>query len=460
MENKNPDETINTSETAALSGAEYPVSAPPSRTLMVGLITVAAFLTPFFAYIAYEAIFNVFEKTPPLIILKDTPRAIGSIPVRFSFLIKDDGAGVQSYTVRIIQGQTAKIIESTELPGVESIEKSVILDAEKANLKDGDAIIEIRANDDARKKNEVVVSQKITIDQEKPEISLFLAPESMMSGEATLIAVQVKESSLISLSIKSDFRSFPLLKASRLDPELADDLYVAMVTFLDPVRVVAEDFAGNISARNLPYTSIKKGFTEIFIATDREGDNSQGYERLKKNDDLQLSDIFQKYADTKLKSLEFPKEPLKTPLLFSYKDIIKYGASSLGASDGVFYKSFAQDERASVVLPGEVVFQGEMPFYGNSVLVNHGLGIFSFYANLKESIVKNGQSLKKGDVIGFIGESSSYAATGLYLAVFVSGTPMDPNQFLNTQSFIKALPKKIGAIKKKLGISVVSPMEK
>ena len=101
-----------------------------------------------------------------------------------------------------------------------------------------------------------------------------------------------------------------------------------------------------------------------------------------------------------------------------------------------------------------------MPFYGNAVLINHGLGIFSFYANLKESIVKNGQSLKKGDVIGFTGESSSYSSPGLYFAVFVSGTPMDPNLFLNTQSFIKALPKKIGVIKKKLGISVISPMEK
>lgn len=461
MENKENEETIGAMDTAELP--EGTLAHPPtqSRTLVIGLIAVAAFLTPLFLYIAYEAVFNVFEKTPPRISFKDAPRAIGTVPVRFSFLLEDSGAGVQSYTIRTIQDQKAKIIESAELPEVETIEKSIILDAEKLKLHNGEAVIEIRANDNARKKNEFIVSQKISVDLNKPEINIFLTPESIMMGESTLIAVEAKEENLTSLTVRGEHRSFPFLKATRLDSTLPDSLYVSLIAFNEPLRIVAEDFAGNITSKALPFSPVKRSASEVNVAPqDTSDDNTPGYERLKRNDDATLQGIFERFSDVKLKSVEIPKEPIATPLLFSFRDVVKKGRSSVSISDGIFYKSYTHDERVASILPGDVVAVGDMPFYGHYVIVNHGLGIFSLYGNLKESSVREGQVVRKADVLGFTGASSSYGIEGLYFSLYASGAPMDPSFFLNTQTYIKAVPKKIGALKKKLGIEVSSPLEK
>src|SRR5439155_392030 len=48
--------------------------------------------------------------------------------------------------------------------------------------------------------------------------------------------------------------------------------------------------------------------------------------------------------------------------------------------------------------PGRVVFAGALGIYGNTVIIDHGLGVFSLYGHLSEVGVKPGAPVGRGDL--------------------------------------------------------------
>jgi murein DD-endopeptidase MepM/ murein hydrolase activator NlpD len=70
--------------------------------------------------------------------------------------------------------------------------------------------------------------------------------------------------------------------------------------------------------------------------------------------------------------------------------------------------------------------------YGNSILVNHGNGIRTLYAHMDHFNVKRGQKVKRGDIIGFVGNSGLSTAPHLHYEVVRSGEKVNPiNYFFN-----------------------------
>ncbi len=70
------------------------------------------------------------------------------------------------------------------------------------------------------------------------------------------------------------------------------------------------------------------------------------------------------------------------------------------------------------------------PVYGNSVYIDHGRGIFSLYLHLDAMRVKAGDSVKKGRVIGTLGETGLASAPHLHLSIKVGGVSVDPLVFV------------------------------
>ena len=81
----------------------------------------------------------------------------------------------------------------------------------------------------------------------------------------------------------------------------------------------------------------------------------------------------------------------------------------------------------------EVVFDGEvkrvivMPGYNKCVLVQHG-NYFTFYCKLADVVVKAGDKLKTGDIIGTV--DSIDGQTQLHFQVWKEKTPQNPELWL------------------------------
>ena len=69
--------------------------------------------------------------------------------------------------------------------------------------------------------------------------------------------------------------------------------------------------------------------------------------------------------------------------------------------------------------------------YGNSVIIDHGHGIFSAYFHLDKIKAKENASVKKGEVIGLVGKTGYATAPHLHLSVKISGVSVDPLRFIS-----------------------------
>ncbi|MGL3605528.1 M23 family metallopeptidase [Rhizobium sp. G187] len=80
---------------------------------------------------------------------------------------------------------------------------------------------------------------------------------------------------------------------------------------------------------------------------------------------------------------------------------------------------------------GTVVSAGMAGGYGNMVEVDHGLGLTTRYGHLSRILVKAGDTLQAGDVIGLSGSTGRSTGPHLHYEVRRNGDALDPMRFLN-----------------------------
>ncbi len=72
--------------------------------------------------------------------------------------------------------------------------------------------------------------------------------------------------------------------------------------------------------------------------------------------------------------------------------------------------------------------------YGNKVEISHGNTVETDYGHLSRYVVREGQEVKAGDLIGYAGATGHVTAAHLHYEVRVSGTPVDPMKFTNSST--------------------------
>jgi len=78
---------------------------------------------------------------------------------------------------------------------------------------------------------------------------------------------------------------------------------------------------------------------------------------------------------------------------------------------------------------GRVALAEPLTVRGNAVIIDHGLGVYSGYYHLSEINVQEGQQVKKGDVVGKVGDTGLATGPHLHWEIRVSGINVDPAQW-------------------------------
>ena len=97
---------------------------------------------------------------------------------------------------------------------------------------------------------------------------------------------------------------------------------------------------------------------------------------------------------------------------------------------------FAGKDGADVVTvaAGVVVYAAARNGYGKMVEVNHGSGFSSRYGHHKDLVVKVGDIVKKGQVVGLMGSSGRSTGPHVHFEVFKNGRVVDPASYIHRAS--------------------------
>lgn len=78
---------------------------------------------------------------------------------------------------------------------------------------------------------------------------------------------------------------------------------------------------------------------------------------------------------------------------------------------------------------GQVISTGYLGAYGNHIVIDHGGGFSSMYAHLSVILVREGQEVKRGQIIGRVGSTGWSTGPHLHFEILLGGEPANPLQY-------------------------------
>ena len=74
---------------------------------------------------------------------------------------------------------------------------------------------------------------------------------------------------------------------------------------------------------------------------------------------------------------------------------------------------------------GVVTLADNLYFSGNAVYLDHGLGVVTAYLHMSKILVRPGESVRRGQVVGLVGATGRVTGPHLHLSLFAQGQSVD-----------------------------------
>jgi len=102
--------------------------------------------------------------------------------------------------------------------------------------------------------------------------------------------------------------------------------------------------------------------------------------------------------------------------------------------EGAFHRGvdISSDIGTRIIAPadGIVRFADFMNGYGRAVMIDHGNGISTLYGHMSGFAVSAGQFIRRGDAVGYVGQSGRSTGPHLHYEVRIFNTPVNPSKYL------------------------------
>jgi len=358
-----------------------------------------------------------------------------------------EGKNIQSIEIDILQGTTARTILK-DIPDYS--EKSYALNIRPAELqlKDGPATVIVKARSSIFKGIEHEID--VNIDTVPPAIHVINSPYRVFQGGAGFAILKARDADAVFIKInRHRFMAYPA-------PGLKDrgDSSTYFVFFPVPldtregdiIYAVAEDKAGNQDIRSLPtrlrekdYNSSDIGISDNFIKrvvfplvhknniepvtafkTVNEDWRKRDIRKLIDISEGSRPEILWKGPFTQLKNS-------KVMATYGEKRIYYYKGDRISESIHLGYDlASVSNAIVEAANTGIVKFAGSLGIYGNTVIIDHGMGVMSLYGHLSDIMVREGEAVKKGAVIGRTGSTGFAGGDHLHFGILIHGYEVSP----------------------------------
>lgn len=395
-----------------------------------------------------------FEWHKPEIKITPEVDTIGLAPVEIT--VNERGRGLKSFGVVLDSGGTSYPLAAEEYDQPVAEKKfTVLISSKLTGLKEGPAVLRVSARDRSLwnlfRGNETVVQKNITIDITPPTLELIADDRYVNFGGVGML-VYKPSADTATTGVKIGQYFFPGYKGQVKE---MPDYYIAY--FAHPYNVgeneraalVATDKAGNAremkltyELKNVKYKKSTLTLTDEFIQNKvtpllndvgaRQGSPKDIFvkvnKELRKENEAKIKSITEKSTPSMLWNNAFTQlSNSKVEANFAdartyiYKDETIDNAYHLG-----YDLSVTKHYPAEAANSGVVAFTGDLGIYGNTVIIDHGLGLFTLYSHLSSIDVKVGNQIKQQQVIGKTGETGLAAGDHLHYGVYLHGVAILP----------------------------------
>ena len=77
---------------------------------------------------------------------------------------------------------------------------------------------------------------------------------------------------------------------------------------------------------------------------------------------------------------------------------------------------------------GDVVLAQDLYYEGNTLIIDHGLGVYIIYIHLQKFNAREGDFVRKGEIIGWVGQTGRATGPHLHYGAKILGKRVDPNR--------------------------------
>jgi len=309
--------------------------------------------------------------------------------------------------------------------------------------------------------NKATAVAKILPDTKRPTVFVLTNSYKITKGGAALIAFKAYDENLKSLYIETNSgkRYYPT-------PYYKDGYYVSLVAWPRPdekfsANIVAVDMAGNFTKERIRFFLQNRRYRESTIkltnnflsgkVTNLAQMYSRDFDQMKPIERFLF--VNQTLRDENNKNIEnvstrppkrllgekklTPFYPLKNAAaVASFGDHRKYLYNDKLVSESYHLGlDLASTAQASIVSSndGEVVFARENGIYGQTVIIDHGLGLHTLYGHCSSLDVQEGDFVQSGDVIAKSGSTGFAFGDHLHFGVLVQGVEVRPEEWMDAR---------------------------
>ena len=394
-----------------------------------------------------------FESQPPQVQLVPDTGMVGLAPLEI--MVSDEGMGLKSVTVTLTAGGTEHALASEQLRDPVNERKYTVAFAKIPGLKEGPAVLRVVARDaswwNSFRGNETVLEKPITIDVTPPTIELLADDRYINFGGVGALVYKVSaDTATTGVKIGDDF--FPGIPGV-----VQGDPSRFFVLFAHPYNapadakatLVATDKAGNTremrlayELKNVRYKKSTIALSENFVhgkveplVTDvglRQGPVKELFvdvnERLRKANDAKIAEVTRRVTPSIYWKGAFVQlSNSKVEANFADYRTYTYKGEPISSAYHLGYDlSVTRNYPVEAANDGVVAFTGDLGIYGNAVIIDHGLGLYTLYGHLSAIDVKPGLSVTKRQIIGKTGETGLAAGDHLHFGVYLDGIAILP----------------------------------
>ena len=137
--------------------------------------------------------------------------------------------------------------------------------------------------------------------------------------------------------------------------------------------------------------------------------------------------VLNKIYASSLPELQFKKpfmQPMQSVVTSVYGTKRVYNKSKKGQHLGIDYRA-AIGDKVPAANAGKVVFADDLFYTGWTVIIDHGLDIFTVYGHLSKTLIKAGNLVAQGDILGLSGNTGRTSGPHLHWGVKVQGQYID-----------------------------------